>query len=140
LYEVTPERIYKNIMRVYGIALLMAVTAALIVTPRPLTANTISDTGLAPGETTSDAIQWSPSDIVTDSASPFFGTSDGATDAETTEADFLLPEFLSLEQGSFPPHLYRTQEILKAVPEPDSMQWITCSFFTVAWIGRRKRP
>ena len=127
-------------MQVHGIALLMAVTAALIVTPRPLTANTISDTGLAPGDTTSDAIQWLPSDIVTDSASPFFATSDGATDTETPEADFLSPEFLSLEQGSFPPHLYRTQEILNAVPEPGSMQWITCSFLTIGWIGRRKRP
>jgi hypothetical protein len=127
-------------MRLHGIALFIAAMAALILTPSSVSANTILDIGSAADETTSDPIQLLPSDIVTDSPAPFFGALDGAAATQSAEADFLSPELLSLEPGSFPPYLYGTQEILNPVPEPGSMRWITCSLLTIAWIGGRKRP
>jgi hypothetical protein len=122
----------------------MTVMAALMSTALSVSANTIFDTNPAADEMISTVIQVSPSDVATDPITSLFGTSaigtlDDAASFHPDDADLLSSEFLSLQPGSFPPHLYGTQGILDAVPEPTSAPWLTCGFLTIAWIGRRKR-
>jgi hypothetical protein len=140
LNEAAPERIYKNTMRLHGIALFMAVMAAFILTPRPVTANAIIDAG----SKTTDTVNLLVWDIAADPAAALFATSDNATQFsfgsfDSIDDGFLSPELLSLEPGSFPAQLPGTQDILDAVPEPSSAAWLTSSLLTMAWLGRLKR-
>jgi len=123
----------------------MTVLAAFILTPQPVTANAIIDSGSkTTDETRPDAINALLWDIANDPAVPLFATSGNATQFnlesfDSSDHGFLSPELLSLEPGSFPAQLHGTQSILDAVPEPSSAAWLTCSFLTMAWLRRRKR-
>jgi hypothetical protein len=132
-------------MRLHGRWFLVAVLAAFILTPRPVTANALIETvSAATDETTPDTISVLLSDIDGEASAPLFAIPDNATPFNVEPFDpsdegFLSPELLSLEPGSFPAKLHGTQEILDAVPEPFSTPWITCGLLTIAWIGGRKR-
>jgi len=116
----------------------LAALAVLLLAPRAVTANAILDTDLAVDETISNVIQLSPSDIVTDSATPLFGTTGGAITPQSDDEDFLAPEFMAQQPGLFPAHLYGSHGILSETREPSSTQWLTCGLLTIAWIGQRK--
>jgi hypothetical protein len=132
-------------MRLHGVALFIAVLAALILTPGPVRANAIIDTvSAATDETTPDSISALLSDIMADTTTTFFPTPNNETQFnlesfDSSDDGFLSPELLSLEPGSFPAQLHGTQEILNAVPEPSSAAWLASSLLTLAWLGRRKR-
>jgi hypothetical protein len=132
-------------MRLHGIALLAAVLAAFLLTPRPVAANAIIDTvSTAPEETTQEAFGVFLSDIVAEPSASLFATPDDVTQLnlepfDSSDQGFLSPELLSLEPGSFPAQIHGAQGILDAVPESVSTPWITCGLLTIAWIGRRKR-
>jgi hypothetical protein len=131
-------------MRLHGRSFLVAVLAAFILTPRPVTANAIIETVSATEETTPDTTSVLLPANVAEPNAPLFTSSDNVTQSnlepfDSSDEGFLSPELLSLEPGSFPAHLHGTQEILNAVPEPFSTPWITCGLLTIAWIGGRKR-
>ncbi|HLK20751.1 MAG TPA: hypothetical protein VKT81_17485 [Bryobacteraceae bacterium] len=122
-------------MRNHGIILFTAVIAAFMLAPSSLFANPILNSAPA-AEETLESIPVSLSDVVNDSSA----ASAEATSVHSEESDFLSPEFLSYEPGTFPTRLYRAQDMLNEVPEPFSAPWLTCGLLTIGWLGARKRP
>ena len=141
-------------MRLRSFSILGAVTAALILTPPHAGANPILDASSAmAGDQEPDGGSVLLADIAApESIAPLFSPPDNViqldlpsidsnTDSNTgsNDQDFLTPEFLSLERGSFPVQLYRALGIFNDVPEPSLAPVMTGSLLAIAWGYRHRR-